>query len=144
VQNLENFIVPDRTLGGMYLLNAILMQWCNFVILLESLNCVEGVFIEGYIRTSELHDPMISSTLERGVCDGYSIPTIPQEGEWGYSWRQVRQWAVKAYFPRALGLIWGNGGGSRGVHVLWTEAIWACCVADWVEWIGPFIWYTPL
>jgi hypothetical protein len=50
---------------------------------------LEGVFIEGYVRASELHDPMISSTLERGVYDGYFIPTIPHEGEWGYSWRQV-------------------------------------------------------
>jgi hypothetical protein len=74
----------------MYLLNAVVMQWCDIMILLRFLNCVGGVFIEGYIRASlapRSHDPLIP---RGGLCDGYFIPTIPHEGEWGYSWRQAR------------------------------------------------------
>ena len=31
--------VPDRTLGGMYLLNAIVMQWCDIMTLLSLFLC---------------------------------------------------------------------------------------------------------
>jgi hypothetical protein len=39
--------VPDRTLGGMYLLEAIMMQWNKFEILLKFLNCIGGGIYRG-------------------------------------------------------------------------------------------------
>jgi hypothetical protein len=38
--------VPDRTLGGVYLLSAFIMQWCVVVILLKFLIALGVVFIE--------------------------------------------------------------------------------------------------
>jgi hypothetical protein len=37
--------VPDRTLGGIYLLNAKVMQWCVVMILLKFLIALGVVFI---------------------------------------------------------------------------------------------------
>jgi hypothetical protein len=37
--------VPDRTLGGVYLLSAMVMQWCVVMILLKSLIALGVVFI---------------------------------------------------------------------------------------------------
>jgi hypothetical protein len=39
-------VVPDRTLGGVYLLSAFIMQWCVVVILLKFLIALGVVFIE--------------------------------------------------------------------------------------------------
>jgi hypothetical protein len=52
--------VPDRTLGGVYLLSAMIMQWCEMVILLEFQIALGVIFIELEMRSRLLprsHDP---------------------------------------------------------------------------------------
>jgi hypothetical protein len=73
----------------MYLLKVKVMQWCVLVILLALENVLGCVFIEGYPRADELHDPMISSQRE-GVMRRLLDVHDPHAGEWGYNWRQAR------------------------------------------------------
>jgi hypothetical protein len=96
--------VPDRTLEGMYLLNAILMQWCNFVTLLESLNCVgggiyRGVYqINGPIHSTQSATQQAHIASVQSTCTPRDPPPLPQispkaRGKYALTahWRTWRQ-----------------------------------------------------
>jgi hypothetical protein len=50
--------VPDRTLGGVYLLSVMIVQWCVVEILLKFFNCIGGCIYRA--REAVSLGPMIS------------------------------------------------------------------------------------